>query len=169
MTDIPVPNVAHHVYDDKPITQDLLPDTLYELLAVAINDARQLNPHAYCPSSKRWHRSRMGSHCEVCLAGSIIARTYRSSPNLDILPTMFSLRIRKKLCAIDNMRCGKWLHAYLMLYETAAPLAIEKRLLDLPKPTYIDFKGWLQFNTHLDSLEPIMYKLRAIELDAVKA
>ena len=169
MTDTPVPNVTQHVSNDELITQDLLPDTLYELLAAAINDARQLDPQSYYPSSMRWHYSPTRGHCEVCLAGSVIARTYRSSRNLDILPSMFSFAIYRKLCAIDNMRRGKWLNAYLTLYETPAPVAIEDRLLGLPRPTHVDFKGWLQFNAHLDSLEPIMYELRAIELDASKA
>ena len=169
MTDTPVPNVARHVSNDEPITQDLLPGTLYELLAAAINDARQLDPQSYYPSSMRWHYSPTGGHCEVCLAGSLIARTYRSSRSLDILPSMFSFAIYRKLCAIDNMRRGKWLNAYLTLYEMPAPLAIEDRLLGLPRPTHVDFKGWLQFNAHLDSLEPVVGELRAIELDASKA
>ena len=169
MTDTPVPNIAQHVSNDEPITQDLLPDTLSGLLAAAIDDARRLDRDGYRPASFRWHCPVEEGPCEVCLAGSVIARTYRSSRSLDILPSMFSFAIYRKLCAIDNMRRGKWLNAYLTLYETPAPLAIEDRLLGLPRPTHVDFKGWLQFNAHLDSLEPIMYELRAIELDASKA
>ena len=169
MTDTPVPNVARHVFNDNLITQDLLPDTLHELLAAAINDARHLNPYSYYPSSMRWHYSPTGGHCEVCLAGSIIARTYRSSRSLDILPSMFSFAIYRKLCAIDNMRRGKWLNAYLTLYETPAPLAIEDRLLHLPMPAHSEFNGWLQFTAHLDSLEPVVSELREIELDSRKA
>ena len=169
MTDTPVPNVTQHVSNDELITQDLLPDTLYELLAAAINDARQLDPQSYYPSSMRWHYSPTRGHCEVCLAGSVIARTYRSSRSLAILPSMFSFPIYRKLYALENMRCGEWLNAYLTLYETPAPVAIEDRLLLLPMPAHSEFDNWPEFDAHLDSLEPVVGELREIERDSKKA
>ena len=169
MTDTPVPNVAQHVSNDEPIMQDLLPDTLHKLLAAAINDARPLDPQSYYPSSMRWHYSPTRGHCEVCLAGSLIARTYRSSPRNDITPAMFSHNIRRKLYAVDDMRNGRWPSAYMVLYQRSAPPEIENRLLSLPNPAHANFKGWLPFIAHLAALEPIISELRAIELDAAKS
>ena len=164
MAHTPFPNTSRHLSIDNPITEDL-----HELLAAAVRDARHLNPHCYYPSFMRWHRTRMNGHCEICLAGSLIARTYRSSPRLDISPAMFSLDIRHKLYAVDDMRNGRWPSAYMVLYQRSAPPAIENRLLSLPYPAHADFKGWLSFIAHLDALEPIISELRAIELDAGKA
>ena len=169
MTDTPVPNVAEHVLNDKLITQDLLPGTLSGLLAVAIDDARQLDRDGYRPASFRWHCPVEEGPCEVCLAGSVIARTYRSSRSLAVLPSMFSFAIYRKLYALDDMRQGNWLSAYLTLYETPAPPAIEERLLHLPTPSCADFDNWPEFNAHLDSLEPVVSELREIELDSKKA
>ncbi len=169
MTDTPVPNVTQHVFNDKPITQDLLPGTLSGLLAAAIDDARRLDRDCYRPASFRWHCPVEEGPCEVCLAGSVIARTYRSSRSLAMLPSMFSFPIYRKLYALENMRCGEWLNAYLTLYETPAPLAIEDRLLLLPMPAHSEFDNWPEFDAHLDSLEPVVGELREIELDARKA
>ena len=108
-------------------------------------------------------------HCQVCLAGSTLARTFRCSSKTEYEPCDFPSAIKCKLDALDSMRNGKWPHAYLSLYGKPAAASTEKRLLALPKPRHGDFIGWLQFNLHLDSLEPIMYKLRAIELNTVTA
>ena len=169
MTDTPVPNVTQHVSNDEPITQDLLPGTLSGLLAAAIDDARRLDRDGYRPASMRWHCPVEEGPCEVCLAGSVIARTYRSSRSLAILPSMFSFPIYRKLYALENMRCGEWLNAYLTLYETPAPVAIEDRLLLLPMPAHSEFDNWPEFDAHLDSLEPVVGELREIERDARKA
>ena len=166
MTLTTVPDAPYRFSIDNPVSDDLLPNTLNELLAAAILDARHLNPATYYPSFIRWHRSPMNGHCEISLAGSIIARTYHSAHRLNIIPAMFSLAIKHKLYAIDDMRIGKWLSAFMVLYKTSPSPEIEKSLVALPQPAHFNFKGWLQFNAHLDSLEPIVDELREIERDA---
>ena len=146
----------------------LLPDTMSGLLETAINDARRLDPNSYRPRSSEWHTATEEGPCEICLAGSLIAGTFNSSPNTNMKPWMFSAETEVKLEALDAMRRGSWLQAFLSLYDRRPARAIQERLCFLPLPSCIDFNGWDEFNAHLDSLESIIPDLREIEADALE-
>ena len=140
-----------------------LPNSLSELLAVAVRDARQLNSDSYIPHSGNWHFPKPEGVCEVCLAGSVIAVSLRISHLVFSVPNDFLPSVRRKLHCIDYMRCGLWNHAFLMLHDRTAPPAICLQLNTLPTPSQASFQSWADFKTHLESLDSIIPKLRMIE------
>ena len=163
MTDTVIHASHEDNIDSKPYALDWLPNTLAGLLATAIGDARQLDRNTYHPTSVRWHWPSEQGQCHVCLAGSILARAFPSSPHRFLMPWMFSLDTDRKLYAINHVRCGRWLDAYEMLHALPTPRKIGRQLRSLPNPSSPDYEGWNQFHAHLDSLESIIPRLREIE------
>ena len=156
---------ASHIdnISSPPYSLDLLPNTLADLLATAIDDARQLDLNIYHPSSVNWHWPSEQGMCHVCLAGSVLARAFHSSPHRFLMPWMFSLDTDRKLYALNHVRYGRWMDAYVMLHEAPTPHVISKQLRSLPNPSSPDFEGWQHFRNHLTSLEAIIPMLREIE------
>ena len=140
-----------------------LPDTMNGLLVTALNDARSLDRYRYMPNWEQWHNSTIRSSCEVCLAGSIIARSFRMPPENDIHPVLFSDLTFQKLEAVESMRSGDWWHAFVCVYDGPPNDAAEKLILSLDAPRKGDFSGWDEFETHLESLQSFIPKLRAID------
>ena len=156
-----------HVKDSR-VTPEL-PDTLAELLTLAIADARSLDPESYRPVSSCWHGAVSQGPCKVCLAGSVMAGSLCCSPDDSFLPWMFSPATYHKLKALDDMRTGNWLQAFCRVHKHRPVLSARNRLVSLPFPACSGFMDWEPFNAHLDSLETIVPRLREIELDARKA
>ena len=150
-------------------TEAALPDTLADLLTLAIADARQLDPDDYTPRSVSWHLPLDHGACFVCLAGCLIAGSLNSSPYFNKQPWMFPKRIADKLFCLDLMRCGRWVDAFHTLYGRVPEPPIETALLDLRKPERGNFQDWDDFHAHLDSLESIVPDLRRIESLTVTA
>lgn len=145
------------------LDQFKLPDTMSGLLETALNDARNLDRYRYMPNSEQWHNSTIRSSCEVCLSGSIIARTFRIPPDTDIHPVLFSDVTFHKLEAVDSMRSGDWWHAFVCVYDHFPNDAAEKLILALDIPRQADFSGWDEFETHLESLQGFIPQLRKID------
>ena len=145
---------------DKPHS---LPDTMSDLLAAAIADARQLDTNLYRPNNEEWHNTNSRGICQVCLAGSVIAGSLNAPRLRTLTPWMFRGAVHRKLEALDYMRIGNWLLAYKTFHRQFAPIPTSNRLFHLPAPDHIYFKGWVQFRKHLDSLESILVFLRKIE------
>ena len=82
-----------------------LPDTLHELLGVAIKDMSGLNRRLYRPSASVWHAGD-DHHCLVCLGGAVMAGSLRvgHSEHRDV--SEFPRRVSKKLIALDVLRGG---------------------------------------------------------------
>ena len=138
-------------------------NTLSELLATAIADARRLDRDQYQPRYRNWHFPNSQGFCEICLGGIILAETFECSPKKNYAPWEFPPETHNKIEALEAMRTGAWLEAYHLVYQHSPPLEIEARLCCLPTPSWAAFVGWRQFNSHLKSLESILPKLRSIE------
>ncbi|MCY4584405.1 MAG: hypothetical protein OXB98_00050 [Bryobacterales bacterium] len=147
-------------------TQPMLPKSMSRLIAIAIADARSLDPSLYHPMSGQWHAKPLVGPCEICLAGSLIAGTFKSASDRQRFPWYFGLDVENKLFGLDSMRCGHWTSAFRFIYGFGPTAEIDQRLYALGRPDYMDFDGWDQFRAHLDSLEAILPALREIEAAA---
>ena len=104
-----------------------LPDTLTELLEVAIADGRSLiGNENYRFFSGDWHRAIVDSEtytCKnyVCLAGAVMAGTLGTNHLYDCLPREFPKSVSRKLVCIDDMRTGDFRMAWMNMYGTLAP------------------------------------------------
>ena len=143
-----------------------LPNTLSETLALAINDARQLDRTLYHPHCRFWHgyNTDFRDRCVVCLAGSIISQSFKTDRNICTSPSDYPIEINRKLSAINLCRIGDFLSAFQTFYNRV-PAQDEQwdRLNRLAVPRHYDFIGWEQFDAHLDSIESIIPLLREIE------
>lgn len=150
--------------NDHP--QPLLPKSMSGLIEIALADARSLDPMLYNPNGRHWHARMNGGPCQVCLAGSVIAGTLDAPSHRNRFPWSFDRDTENKLCAIDSMRCGYWERAFRLVYGFGPVAQIGLRLSTIGKSTHIDFHGWDEFRTHLDSLESKLPALREIEAAA---
>ena len=148
-----------------------LPDTLSDTLALAINDARNLDRSLYHPHSRFWHGylSEFHDKCVICLAGSIIAQSFHVDHNTVTTPGRYPGKIDRKLRAVNLCRGGDFIGAFGLFHDRNAPTGLETRLACLPLPAISDFIGWEQFESHLDSLEALLPALREIENEVLTA
>lgn len=167
MTTMPSRNPSHSVNVPSSINTVLLPDTMAELLATAIADARSLDPAAYHPYSSVWHAPDDNGPCRICLAGSLLAGTFQAPLNQSLSPYVVDESDSRKLVSINYMRTGHWVLAYSSFYRRWPRISIESQLSSLPAPSHPDFIGWHAFRIHLDSLETIIPQLREIECDTI--
>ncbi|MCY4588308.1 MAG: hypothetical protein OXB98_19945 [Bryobacterales bacterium] len=147
-------------------SQPSLPNSMSGLIERAIADARSLDPSLYHPKSRQWHAKPLVGPCEICLAGSVIAETFKAPADRQRFPWFFGIDVVNKLHALDSMRCGCWNHAFYIIYGFRPTAEIDQRLYALGHPSHADFEGWDEFRTHLDSLESILPTLREIEAAA---
>ncbi|MCY4587937.1 MAG: hypothetical protein OXB98_18030 [Bryobacterales bacterium] len=148
-----------------------LPDTLSETLSLAVADARVLSRTDYHPHYRFWHgySSEQQHLCQVCLAGSIIARSLKVDPRTITSPAAFPPGTDHKLRAINACRTGEFFNAYCIFHNSLPSLESQKRLHSLPSPSHFLFIGWQEFDKHLASLEAIVPLLEEIELEALKS
>ena len=139
-----------------------LPETLSGLLTSAINDARQLDRSRYLPSARQWH-VHQENQCQVCLSGAVMAASLEADPLIELVPSDFPHNAMHKLYALNRIRCGNWIDAWVFLHGSPPSLLIRNRLSDLPSPRFSHFDGWDQFDAHLLSLELFVPQLRSIE------
>ena len=140
-----------------------LPDTIYGLLAVAIADAKAISRRIYLPHFGYWHRPLDNGKCQVCLAGSVLARSLGFPTTSIVSTSILSSELQRKMDAINAMRHGNWLFAYDLIYSSRPDPATLNTLLSLPTPAQCDFIGWRQFNAHLKSMQRILPRLRALD------
>jgi len=139
-----------------------LPDTLSDLLTCAIDDARQLDRSRYLPSARQWH-VHQENQCLVCLSGAVMAASLEADPLIELAPSDFPHNAMHKLYALNRIRCGNWIDAWVFLHGSPPSLLIRNRLSDLPSPRFSHFQGWDQFDAHLRCLEALVPHLRTIE------
>ena len=137
--------------------------TMSDLLEAAIDDARSLDPEHYQPVSYAWHSPDEDGPCQVCLAGSLIAKSLQGSPHQMLTPYRFSEDTQRMLQAVDYMRNGNWYLAFIRFYGFHPSCSFEYLLGGIPAPSNSDFVGWHAFRAHLDSLQAILPELRRIE------
>ncbi len=144
-----------------------LPNTLHELLAVAIKDAKILDRQLYRPYALSYHTfDRNFNHCRVCLAGAVMVHTLEAVIKDMLDPEDYPKQTRFKLYALDQMRLGHFRSAYKTLYlcRTEIPDYIGQRLDDLPEPKKRNFSCWNDFDEHLKSLEGIQQELAKLDV-----
>lgn len=116
-----------------------LPDTLYETLRLAIKDLELVEQDGdYIIDMSQWHEpdpklprdynynydegrskkdgSAIQWDCKVCLAGSIMAKTFEVHQGLSLRCGSFPLPIANKLLAIDSIRKGSIGEALYFFY-----------------------------------------------------
>ena len=142
-----------------------LPDTLSDTLTLAISDARTLDRTLYLPHYRFWHgyESSKVDQCLVCLAGSIISKSFKTSHNIITTPNNYPDEINLKLCAINACRSGDFKLAFCLFHNCELPADLQIRFINLPKPVHVIFIGWKEFTAHLNSLEAIIPALREVE------
>lgn len=148
------------------MTTTLQRDTLHnmsDLLEAAIDDARLLDPEHYQPVSFAWHSPDEDGPCQVCLAGSLMAKTLKVAPHQMLTPYRFPEDTQRMLLAVEYMRSGNWYLAFIRFYRVHPSSRVEYLLRELPTPSNTDFIGWHSFRAHLDSLQAILPELRRIE------
>ena len=90
------------------MTTATLPDKPSELIRVALADLVKVEamPETYSVSMGVWHhRSRTGK-CFVCLAGSVMAGSLGADASATMNPNHYDPLTRRKLMALDSLRCG---------------------------------------------------------------
>ena len=144
-----------------------LPSTLSGLLSTALQDAEELDREHYFPYSENWHKSRY--HCEICLAGAVIAGTLRNAHHDSLTPSMFSKETERKLHVIDSMRRGEWSSAFHRLYGEELDQTLKTMLRRIPAPDLVHFNGWDEFLVHLKTLHAAVEPLDAIDKLAARS
>ena len=95
-----------------------LPDTLHELLSLALDDLEKvIKDDRYNVDMGTWHEPIEGK-CSVCLAGAVMAKTIKISEIQDTVPKDLEEEIHLKLYAIDSLRMGQFFTAKKQLDES---------------------------------------------------
>ena len=77
-----IPAMTNITHSPRP----QLPQSMSKLLEIAIADARSLDRSLYRPFSREWHTKLPDGPCLICLAGSVIAGTFKASINSKRFP-----------------------------------------------------------------------------------
>jgi len=103
---------------------DVLPDTLGELVDVALKDeAKAFKNKAYLVEMEMWHQPDIDSQtgkdvCCVCLAGVVMAYELGIKPTDFARPRCFTDRaVYRKLMALDEIRKGNIDYAYQNFHD----------------------------------------------------
>ena len=138
------------------------PERLSDLIELAIEDARKLDRNLYQPNYLRWHLGADREQdaivpvrpvCMICLAGAVMANTLGAERYADCTPDTFDSKWDRALGDLDEVRMGYF--NLLEYYDVPRELSVL-----LPEPAAASFVGWPSFETHLQSLEPIVAILR---------
>ena len=105
-----------------------LPDTPSKLLALALVDLKlcEVDPRYKIQMEAIWHMGRgtKETHCKVCFAGAVMAKSLNASIDQLHVPGHFDGDTNNKLNALDSFRIGE-------IKEAFDVLGIEKPM-DLP-------------------------------------
>ena len=137
------------------------PDTLGELLTLALDECDKLDRERYFAVSGVWHEQ--GHHqgyddkrCCVCLAGGIIAGTLGADPDTNVyhLPDVGDDSWRDALIAVDYARRGLYRDAYAVLHGgSLVPCFL---LDDAETGTAMGgFVGWDEYDGEVDRLRAV--------------
>lgn len=92
----------------KTIESNKLPDRPGDLIRLAIGDLAlvEADPN-YRVNMWTWHAPRLGEPCNVCLAGSVMAKTLDCAPTKSTDPWSFPGGVAAKLNALNYFRTGE--------------------------------------------------------------
>jgi len=136
--------------------QHKLPEKLSGVIEIALNDLAQVETDPdYKVDMWDWHVSRRhDDRCHVCLAGGVLAKTFRYPPTKTVTPYwILDTHDRVRLVALDELRQGNLAVALQLLYGMGGA---EKLLEEHDLPRAIDIRPY--------SLEPAAFKARLAEL-----
>ncbi len=152
-------------------------NTLHELIAIAIADARAVMEVAgFEAHYKSWYKGTGGDDpCYFCLAGAIIVKDFdysNSEGTFDM--TDFPGETYSRLHALDSVRVGDWNRAFMCMHGYAADDygKVEKQasmfqMQGLAEPAYATFRNNARLAQHLDHLECLLPEIKEAELKAL--
>lgn len=97
------------------------PEFLSDLVELALNDLMVVEQDPeYRVNMKNWHTYIDDETvCEVCLAGSVMAKSLKISQDISCTPSMFTNGWDEAMCSLDLVRVGRledallrWGHSY---------------------------------------------------------
>ena len=103
------------------ISKSKLPDTPSALIRVALADLQKcIDDPMYKIDMRTWHKPvDNGKHCSVCLAGSVLAKTFKVPPRESVpTPRPFARRFSsdcKKLLALNSFREGAFFEGLILM------------------------------------------------------
>ena len=144
-----------------------LPDTMHELLELAIADAEKLDRGSYTPDAAFYHDVFDNDYprdgCHVCLAGMVIAGTLRAPDDADAHPGDYGAFTKRKLKSIDLMRGGHWRAAHdEIYYDKHTELRANLQKWGITEFSNSCFVGWVQFDLFIAEIKPYIAKLKEL-------
>ena len=144
---------------------DPLPNTLSELIRVAVADARKLDHHIYSPNWLEFHRGYKieGRYiCQICDAGAVIAGTLQAGHFVgDRAPVNYPETVHRKLNALDEARKGYYNCA---LHIMGIDCDDSESVSNIATSPYRQYSSWEHFDLHMyhmalvaDQLEELGY------------
>lgn len=127
-------------------TKDVLPDKLSDLILVALADLEKVEADPrYEVAMWTWHQEDIFNKnitvCQVCFAGSVMAKTFNCKLNKEASPSDFPVSAERKLRALNELRVGNLYIAFSELLQRAAFNRTELPLyfFDDNSPTSMEF------------------------------
>ena len=125
--------------------------SLASTLEHALKDFREcVDDDDYVIDMGTWHKPKNDGFCYVCLAGSVLAKTYNKKNSREALPSDACFGREKYLLALDYLRSGYVTNALNSIHDGDIPLdkvrksaEIESELGAFPQPE-IDMDGFLE-------------------------
>lgn len=164
---------------DGPIVDANLSDKLSDLIDQAIADYKALDHGKYYPNSDRWHKpaykDAADKRCSACLAGAVIANTFKGSADRDYSLSIAFGDARQKLLALDLVRQGYVLDALVRLDVVPKYMTLEQRAyvdsvdrVDEDSlgdwADLVEWRGWDGVEAPLANLAKVAAGLRAVGL-----
>lgn len=133
------------------------------VLEVAMLDLKKvLRGKKYLVDFDNWHQPdpELGV-CRVCLAGAVIAKTFKAQAKQAVQLNDFSDGERTRLAALDEVRRGEIKYAISMVNVNAGWSRISHAIQDLPPSTFIRFDPYrMGYPTFFRRLKLIVKVLR---------
>ena len=153
------------------MTTKQLPDTLSELIRLAVKDARGLDRRTYIPNYTTYYDWFGGSgdpypaECSLCFAGAVIAGTLNAPHGDDesvvMTPLQYDSDTAKKLRALDCFRSEDYYNAFRLLgldhnkdvdYKLYRMRAEQSQRRDMTMSVNL-FYGWDEFDAFLSDMD----------------
>ena len=140
---------------------DPLPNTLSELILVAVADARKLDRHIYYPNWLEFHKGYKFDEryiCQICDAGAVIAGTLKAGHFVgDRAPVNYPETVHRKLNALDEARKGYYNCA---LEYMGIHCDDNESVSSIEQSPYRQYSSWEHFDLHMNHMEWVAQQLK---------